>query len=321
MTRVRAESATLRDAVPRLLRALGESLGWSGGTLWTADERAHVLRCGEIWHAPSVAIRRLDALSREITFPPGVGLPGRVWASGETTWLEDLRTNPASPRAAVAAEQGLHGAIGVPLARRGKVFAVMEFLRPRASRPDDDLIEMMGTISSQIGQFIERVERADLLVRLETVARTDDLTGLANRRAWNEELPSELERAGRDGMPICVAIFDLDRFKRFNDSHGHQAGDRLLKEAAAAWRAQLRATDLLSRYGGEEFAVILPTCPMEDALVLIERLRAATPGGQTCSAGVAQWDGWETADALVGRADAALYEAKAAGRDRIVAAA
>ena len=80
------------------------------------------------------------------------------------------------------------------------------------------------------------IERADLLARLEAIARTDDLTGLANRRAWDELLPTELARAARDGAPLCVAMLDLDRFKAYNDEHGHQAGDRLLKAAAGAWR-------------------------------------------------------------------------------------
>jgi diguanylate cyclase (GGDEF)-like protein len=119
---------------------------------------------------------------------------------------------------------------------------------------------------------------------------------------------------------VCVAMIDLDRFKRFNDELGHQAGDRLLKEAAAAWRSELRSTDTLARYGGEEFAALLPGCDPDQGVRLLERLRAATPAGQTCSAGVASWDGTEDAAALVARADAALYEAKSAGRDRVVTA-
>ena len=80
------------------------------------------------------------------------------------------------------------------------------------------------------------IERADLLARLEAIARTDDLTGLANRRAWEELLPTELARAQRDDAPLCVAMLDLDHFKAYNDEHGHQAGDRLLKAAAGTWR-------------------------------------------------------------------------------------
>ena len=166
---------------------------------------------------------------------------------------------------------------------------------------------------------IER-EREELLARVEAIARTDELTGLPNRRAWDEELRQELARAQRHEHAVCVAMVDLDRFKEFNDERGHQAGDSLLQEAATAWRLQLRVTDVLARYGGEEFAVLLPDCPPHEALKVIGRIRETTPEGQTCSAGVAYWDRAEPTDELVGRADAALYEAKRAGRDRSVTA-
>jgi diguanylate cyclase (GGDEF)-like protein len=115
-------------------------------------------------------------------------------------------------------------------------------------------------------------------------------------------------------------MLDLDHFKQYNDRRGHQAGDGLLREAAASWRLALRPYDMLARYGGEEFSVVLPGCTIEDALALVERLRAGTPEGESCSAGLAEWDGREPAEALVGRADAALYQAKRAGRDRAVVA-
>jgi diguanylate cyclase (GGDEF)-like protein len=159
------------------------------------------------------------------------------------------------------------------------------------------------------------LERMELLTRLESIARTDDLTGLPNRRSWEEELPREVLRANRQHRPLCVAMVDLDHFKRFNDERGHQAGDRLLKHAAAAWSGELRGTDFLARYGGEEFALALPSCPPDEAKVVVERLRAATPEEQTCSAGIAHWDGEESAGDLLGRADAALYEAKRRGRN------
>jgi diguanylate cyclase (GGDEF)-like protein len=162
-------------------------------------------------------------------------------------------------------------------------------------------------------------ERAELMATLAEVARTDDLTGLANRRAWDEALTRELARSKRESTPLSIGIIDFDRFKDYNDVHGHQAGDRLLKQLAAAWRDQLRATDVLARYGGEEFALALPGCDLSDATVLIERMRAATPAEQTVSAGIAVWDGDESAEDLFGRADRALYAAKEAGRDRIVA--
>lgn len=164
------------------------------------------------------------------------------------------------------------------------------------------------------------IGRSELLGQLEQLARTDELTGLPNRRAWDEELAKEVARAQRDDQPLCVAMLDLDRFKSYNDLRGHQAGDRLLREAAAIWRSTLRPYDTLARYGGEEFGVILPNCSVEEGMRLVERLRRSTPEGETVSAGIAEWDRGEGHEAMVGRADAALYAAKAQGRDRAVAA-
>ncbi|HSR28850.1 MAG TPA: sensor domain-containing diguanylate cyclase, partial [Actinomycetes bacterium] len=162
---------------------------------------------------------------------------------------------------------------------------------------------------AQVGALYREVGR---------LARTDSLTGVANRRAWDEELPRELARSARSRQPVCVALLDLDRFKAYNDEHGHQAGDRLLKAAAAAWEGRLRKTDLLARYGGEEFAILLPDCALGNAMEIAERLRTAQPE-VTCSIGVADWDGREDIGRLVARADRALYAAKAGGRDRCVA--
>jgi diguanylate cyclase (GGDEF)-like protein len=154
-------------------------------------------------------------------------------------------------------------------------------------------------------------------VQLDDLAHLDGLTGVPNRRSWDETLDRELARARRSGEPVVVGLIDLDLFKRFNDAYGHQAGDLLLKEAAAAWRARLREADVLARYGGEEFGVVIAGRPAEEALEIVSRLRAITPRDQTFSAGLAEWDRDETADDLVRRADEALYQAKEAGRNRV----
>jgi diguanylate cyclase len=157
--------------------------------------------------------------------------------------------------------------------------------------------------------------------QLAALARHDGLTGMPNRRTWDSELPVAMDRARRDGVPLAVAMLDLDQFKRFNDQYGHQAGDRLLKSATAAWSTMLRTTDLLCRYGGEEFSLLMAGATNEEAVEILERLRAVTPQQQTFSAGLACWDGQEISQELVARADHALYQAKDAGRDRILVAA
>jgi diguanylate cyclase (GGDEF)-like protein len=159
-----------------------------------------------------------------------------------------------------------------------------------------------------------------LVAQLAELACTDELTALPNRRAWEEVLPRDQRQARRDGRALCVAMLDLDNFKAYNDRHGHRSGDRLLKQVSAAWSGQLRGGDVLARYGGEEFALALPGCPIGFAHALVQRLRLAMPDCATCSIGVAEWDGQESGDDLVERADAALYEAKALGRNRVVLA-
>ncbi len=171
-------------------------------------------------------------------------------------------------------------------------------------------------VVTRMAQLLRQVEAQAR--QLRDLARIDELTGLPNRRAWTAELPVCIERARREGKALSVAMLDLDYFKRFNDTYGHQAGDQLLRGAATAWREKLRLTDQIARYGGEEFIVVLPTADGAQARVVLERLRPATPAGQTFSAGVAAWDGVETSEELVARADRALYRAKGEGRNRTV---
>jgi diguanylate cyclase (GGDEF)-like protein len=149
--------------------------------------------------------------------------------------------------------------------------------------------------------------------RLRSQASTDSLTGLPNRRGWEMALDRELARARRRSSPLCVAVLDLDDFKALNDERGHLAGDRLLREAAATWMGLLRDSDVLARYGGDEFGVILPDCHPNKADEIITRLCAATPAGSTCSAGMAWAEQSQVASELIERADEALYRAKAAG--------
>jgi diguanylate cyclase (GGDEF)-like protein/PAS domain S-box-containing protein len=163
-------------------------------------------------------------------------------------------------------------------------------------------------------------ERTQLLDRLHDHARTDDLTGLPNRRWLADELERATAWSRRHSHPLSVAVLDLDHFKRFNDEHGHPEGDAFLRECIEAWREHLRGEDFLARLGGEEFVIVLTNCGEADARRIVERLTVATPRGQTCSGGVATWNGLEHQDALISRADAALYAAKRGGRAQIAVA-
>jgi diguanylate cyclase (GGDEF)-like protein len=155
-----------------------------------------------------------------------------------------------------------------------------------------------------------------LVERVERLARTDSLTGALNRRALDEELERALSRALRLDEPLSLALLDLDHFKRFNDTHGHVAGDEFLRSVVGTWRGLVREIDVVARFGGEEFCVCMPATTIDDAEILIDRLLCSVPDGETASAGIVEWDSNDDATTLVRRADEALYRAKQEGRNR-----
>ncbi|HEV8306648.1 MAG TPA: MASE1 domain-containing protein, partial [Methylomirabilota bacterium] len=156
VTQALAESGTLEEAAPRILRAIGESLEWNLGALWRVDEDANVLRCLDVWHGASGDFAEFAAVTRGASFRRGSGLPGRVWASGAAAWIPDVVRDRNCPRAPVAARARLHGAFGFAIVRGDRVLGVLEFFSREIQRPDDDLLELAAAIGSQIGQFIER---------------------------------------------------------------------------------------------------------------------------------------------------------------------
>lgn len=184
---------------------------------------------------------------------------------------------------------------------------------------EDYLVKGQGDgdlISRSIRYAIERKRAEDHLAYLSNY---DPLTQLANRVLFQDRLEQALARADRNESLVALLFLDLDRFKAFNDTYGHPAGDALLRETAAAWRAGLPADAVLARYGGEEFAVLLPGYRLDQATGVVARLRDRTPAGQTFSAGVCEWRsaGRPEPAALVAHADQALYRAKRNGRDRV----
>jgi diguanylate cyclase len=152
-------------------------------------------------------------------------------------------------------------------------------------------------------------EKQELADELEAMAHEDWLTGLANRRAWDQRLADDLERARQTGDPITVALLDVDELKEVNDSGGHQAGDRMLKTLSAQWAVSLRQIDFLARLGGDEFGLCLYGCDERSAQEMIERMKATAVQGPW-SIGFATWDRSESASSLMRRADEALYRNK-----------
>ncbi|HEY2201034.1 MAG TPA: sensor domain-containing diguanylate cyclase, partial [Solirubrobacteraceae bacterium] len=196
-----------------------------------------------------------------------------------------------------------------PVLRGGEPIGVLVVGWPHAVRVGSSRATAIALLAHEVATVIER---ADMLSQLTDMASTDALTGLPNRRAWEKSL----ERALAEDQNVALAMLDFDHFKEFNDTHGHPAGDRLLRETAAAWREELRAGDFVARLGGDEFALLLADCDAANALEVVERLRQRIPGEETCSAGIATNGPGMPSETLMSRADTALYEAKTAGRNR-----
>lgn len=184
--------------------------------------------------------------------------------------------------------------------------------------PDESMIYARAADVTELKRI--ESEKEDLLGKVQEMARHDSLTGLPNRRALEEQLPRVMARARRSLSPLSLAIIDIDHFKVYNDTHGHLAGDEVLRACARAWDESLRGEDTIARVGGEEFLVLLPDTDPDQAAEIVERLREQTPMAQTCSAGLACWDYGESIDDLLRRADEALYLAKAGGRDQLAQA-
>jgi PAS domain-containing protein len=155
-THVLAEVSTPKEVIPRAFQTICESLDWDIGALWHMDREAQVLRYGESWHRPSLGLLAFVDASRSYTFAPGIGLPGPVWTSKEPAWIIDVTQNAHFPRAPMAAKAGLRSAFAVPLRLRSGILGVMEFSSRKRRPPDDEILQMVATLGSQLGQFLER---------------------------------------------------------------------------------------------------------------------------------------------------------------------
>lgn len=175
VTRALAESDRLREAAPKVLQAVCESLGWEVGALWRVDRETEALQCVEIWHVPGLAISEFEQISKQQPFKKGFGFPGHVWEKESPVWVADLASSNFF-RAPVAKKEGLHGGFASPVIFRSEILGVMEFFSSELREPDEDVLNMMAGVGSQLGQFIERKlaeeARAESEERFRTLAET-----------------------------------------------------------------------------------------------------------------------------------------------------
>jgi len=251
----------------------------------------------------------------------GNGVLARCFSSGRPIWTDgppDRSAVDPGLRAAAETASGrrLHSGAAFPIVASGRCLGVLGLAWEPGVAPRRDRAGGLQLLADEAALALAHYQ---LILELERLSTRDPLTGVANRRAWEAALVEKLRHALQTRLPLSMLMIDMDHFKEYNDTHGHAAGDQLLREAAASWSARLRPGDVLCRWGGEEFAVLLPASSLDQAVTVAEDLRRLATGDVTCSAGAATWDYREPEAQLVSRADAALYAAKAAGRNRVVA--
>lgn len=310
ITAAMARSLDLAETLPAVLRTITQLQALAvepRGVLFVLEGRRLRLAAQIGYDEDFVAQHREIAI--------GECLCGRVAVAGEPV----LSANSAhDPRHTIhCAGLGDHGHIVVPLKAQQRVVGVLCLHLAADTTPDDLVVSALVTAGHHIGVAIEH---ARLYEAARERALHDPLTGLANRRLMELVLERNLARARRAGSELSLVMIDVDHFKRFNDAHGHTAGDAVLRQLAAAITASVRDADLAARYGGEEFLLLLPDAGLKQAAEAAERVRqlVAAQTAVTISLGVACYhEALGSAQALVDAADAAMYRAKRAGRNRV----
>ena len=312
------QSVNYRHAIASLNEAIdGQD---PGETATSADGIQNILpTAASPWSRPS---------SRPTVWPSWPGTAGwgasSIWEPGRTRSdgaddLAGLSELPYALRTDAVVVTPTHCVIPIGYCSEGELVMVVERkeLGSSSQNRTEEAAELIAAA------FLRVTSRANFVSGLQAESRTDPLTGLANRRTLYERIEIEMEHALRSDSPLTVAMVDLDHFKKYNDRFGHVAGDTLLRAVAALMVSNIRGQDLVVRYGGEEFCLVLPDTDILGGHHLLDKLReggrdATTDVGITLSAGLTSWDGIEDITALIERADQALYRAKESGRDRVV---
>jgi diguanylate cyclase (GGDEF)-like protein len=246
----------------------------------------------------------------QLRLPAASSLSGLAIRSGQVLQCDDSETDPRANREACR-KVGLRSMVCVPLSAGGSTVGVLKVVSPRTKAFGDTDIAVLRLVG---GVIASAIRQAALLQQLRDLAARDPLTGLPNRRSWDETLARALAHASRHGRSIGVCVLDLDGFKQVNDAHGHAAGDELLRHAAAAWSSVVREDEMLARIGGDEFAVLLVGVHHASCSDIAERLRRAYAPHGSVSAGIAIAVLGDDVASLMRKADRAMYADKARHR-------
>jgi PAS domain S-box-containing protein len=271
VAQILAEAATIEEATPRILWAMGECLGWDVGALWRVDREAGALRCVELWHKASIEVPEFERVSRELTFVPGLGLPGRVWSSLEPEYIPDVVPDENFPRGPIAEREGLHAAFGFPILLGGEVLGVIEFFSREIRQPDQELLNMLASIGSQIGQFIERrrAEEALRKVQMQLVH--------ANRIATMGQLSASITH--EVNQPITASVTYAEAARRWLSAEPpnfHKVDDALafiVKEGKRAGEVVGRIRALIKKAPAPKDALVINDAILE--VIALTRTEAA----------------------------------------------
>ncbi|MEG3886471.1 diguanylate cyclase [Microcoleus sp. herbarium19] len=341
VTHILSESSSLDTAAPKIIQAICESFNWDIGELWTPAEGEKENRfgapkkceklpllclplCCPIEETPYLRRVGVWPMAREVSefaeknqqiiFAPGAGLPGSVWSSGSVQWITDIAGDRDFLRPRLAEEAGLRSGFGFPIHASGQLAGVMTFFCRQELPPDEDLLQMMAAVGSQLGQFVKRkyaeqeLQEAEASIRslyeqekrqseelawqnlaleqakleleaanmeLQRLAAVDGLTQIPNRRCFDKTLELEWQWMEFKKEPLSLILCDIDFFKLYNDRYGHQGGDECLKQVAEILdRSAQRGRHLAARYGGEEFAIILSQTDVKGAMQVAESIRS-----------------------------------------------
>ncbi len=319
---------TLEDAISNVIQLICRNLGWEWGAYWNMEDGGGRLYCRHFWHQPDARLEQFSAVSASLKMAPGEGLVGRVWATGQAEWVEDMSTDPRFLRRGSAQMCGLWSGYVFPVTyvsddgerhRPG----VLEFYSSLSRQPEAQLPKVSATIGALIAQTAQRLETEAVILRM---AQVDEMTELDNRAHFYAQLNRHCALSHQQGRRFALVFIDLDRFKPINDAFGHEAGNAVLQEFAKRLRRLAPPPARVGRLGGDEFAVLVPDSGDEQALAtLVDAVLAAAnrPFGYegvaltvSASIGVSRFpDNGQSGPELLRSADAAMYRVKQNGRN------
>jgi diguanylate cyclase (GGDEF)-like protein len=317
----RLNSVQPDEAYATILRHSAELLRAERGSLMLFDESANEL-------SVKAAVGPHAERARESRCRLGDGVSGTVMREGRPVVVRDLAAAGWAPAPAERSYK-TDSFISYPISIGGRKVGVLNVTDKAGGGSYDEIdLGLLDMIAPQMALALDRAEWHQKATQFQLLSITDPLTGLLNRRYMEERLSEELERSKRNPSPMSFMMVDIDDFKNYNDMHGHQAGDLALEMTAQCLKSALRSADVASRYGGEEFSILLPQTSLSEAYVIAERIRRRVErtqfphgktqplGAVTVSIGIsALGKGLDTPASIIYAADQALYTAKSRGKN------